>query len=65
MTEPTLAVFTDRVAEVVTELNGLSVSVVNEEITAADFDEALTELLTKMTEVEAAVSRLANLFWSR
>ena len=65
MTEPILAVFTDRVAEVVTELNGLRVSVVNEEITAADFDEALTELLTKMTEVEAAVSRLANLFWSR
>jgi hypothetical protein len=65
MTEPTLAEFTDRVAEVVTELNGLRVSVVNEEITAADFDEALTELLTKMTEVEAAVSRLANLFWSR
>jgi hypothetical protein len=65
MTEPILTEFADRVVEVVTELNGLRVSVVNEEITAADFDEALTELLTKMTEVEAAVSRLANLFWSR
>jgi len=55
--------FADRVALVVTELNGLISSIVNEEVTAADFGDDLTELFDKLDQVEAAVSELADLFW--
>ena len=55
--------FTDRVAYVVTDLNGLISGIVNEEITLSDFDGDLSELTDKLNEVEGAVSELAKLFW--
>ena len=58
-----LPAFADRVAEVVTDLNGLIGSIVNEEVTLADFDDDLTQLLEKLTEVEATVNELADVFW--
>ena len=58
-----LLAFTDRVALVVTDLNGLISSIVNEEVTVSDFDDDLTELFDKLDQVEAAVSELAKLFW--
>ena len=54
--------FADRVAYVVTDLNGLISSIVNEEIDSSDFDDDLTELFDKLSEVEGAVSQLENLF---
>lgn len=57
-----LLTFADRVAIVVTELNGLMSSIVNEEVTVADFGDDLTELFDKLAQVEAAVSELADLF---
>ena len=65
MSEPNLLQFADRAACVVTELNGFRSSIVNEEITAADFDrQNLAALLDQLTEVEGAVSRLADRFYS-
>lgn len=55
--------FADRVAYVVTDLNGLISSIVNEEVTLADFDDDLTPLLDKLKKVESAVSELADVFW--
>lgn len=57
--------FTDRVAYIITDLNGLISSIVNEEITLSDFDGDLTELTDTLNEVEAAVSKLAKFFWER
>lgn len=54
----------NRVSYVVTDLNGLISSMVNEEVTVADFDDDLTDLIDKLMKVEAAVQDLANLFWS-
>ncbi len=58
-----LLAFADRVAIVLTTLNGLTSSIINEEVTVSDFDDDLTELFDKLTQVEAAVSELAELFW--
>jgi hypothetical protein len=55
--------FADRVAYVVTGLNGLIGSVVNEEVTSSDFDGDLTQLFDELAKVEAAVRELADLFW--
>jgi hypothetical protein len=55
--------FADRVAYVVTDLNGLIGSMVNEEVTSSDFDGDLTQLFDKLAKVEAAVRELADLFW--
>jgi hypothetical protein len=55
--------FADRVAYVVTDLNGLIGSVVNEEVTSSDFDDDLTQLFDELAKVEAAVRELADLFW--
>ena len=57
-----LRTFVDQVALVVTDLNGLIRSIVNEEVTPSDFADDLTELFDTLSEVEAAVSELANLF---
>lgn len=56
--------FSDRLAYVVTDLNGLISSIVNEDITIADFDDNLTDLTYKLMKVEATVQDLTNLFWS-
>ena len=65
MSEPNLLQFAARAACVVTELNGFRSSIVNEEITAADFShQNLAALLDQLTEVEGAVGRLADLFYS-
>lgn len=58
-----LVTFADRIAYVVTDLNGLISSIVNEEMTIADFDDDLTPLLDKLKEVEGAVSELAGVFY--
>jgi hypothetical protein len=55
--------FADRVAVEVTNLNGLISSIVNEEITPSDFNNDLTQLFNKLTEVEGAVRELTNVFW--
>ncbi len=55
--------FSNKVAYVVTDLNGLSSSIVNEEVTLSDFDDDLTELFDKLNKVEEAVNELADLFW--
>jgi hypothetical protein len=55
--------FADRIAYAVTDLNGLISGVVNEEVTLSDFDDDLTQLFNKLTEVEAAVRELEDLFW--
>jgi hypothetical protein len=68
MTPPTkpqtLLVFADRIAYIVTDLNGLISSLVNDEVTPSDFGDDLTELFEKLDQVEEAVSDLANLFWT-
>ena len=53
-----LSEFVDRVTNVVTNLNGLISSIVNEEVTASDFDNDLTGLFDKLAKVEAVVSEL-------
>jgi hypothetical protein len=63
MNEQCLLQFAERVADVVTELNGFRISIVNEEITSSDFDDDLTDLFAKLKEVEEGVSRLADLFY--
>ena len=55
--------FADRLAYVVTDLNGLIGGVVNEEVTSSDFDDDLTQLFNKLAEVEVAVRELADMFW--
>ena len=61
--QQSLLEFSDRVAYVVTDLNGLRSSIVNEEITLSDFDNDLTALFDKLNEVEGTVSELADVFW--
>jgi hypothetical protein len=58
----TLLEFRDRVAYVVTDLNGLISSIVNQEVSVTDFDNDLTALFDKLSEVEGAVSELEDLF---
>ena len=55
-----LVEFSDRVAYVVTDLNGLMSSIVNQEITEADFEDDLTELFDKLSQVEGMVKALAD-----
>jgi len=55
--------FADRIAYLVTDLNGLISGVVNEEITSSDFDYDLTRLFDKLTQVEVAVRELVDMFW--
>ena len=55
--------FADRIAYVVTDLNGLIGGVVNEEVTSSEFDDDLTRLFDKLTQVEVAVRELADMFW--
>jgi hypothetical protein len=59
----TLLALADRVAYVVTDLNGLSSSIVNEEVTLSDFDNDLKELLAKLAEAERVVSELSDVFY--
>ena len=63
MSEQSLLRFAERVAGVVTELNGFRISIVNEEITSSDFDDDLADLFAKLNELEEAVSRLADRFY--
>jgi hypothetical protein len=58
-----LVEFADRIAYVVTDLNGLISGVVNEEVTPSDFDEDLTQLFDKLAKVAAAARELEDLFW--
>lgn len=60
-----LVEFSDRVALVVTDLNGFRSAIENEEITEADFDESITLLFSRLRAVEQAVEQLGNEFWSR
>jgi hypothetical protein len=58
-----LVVFSDRISYVVTDLNGLRSSIVNDEVEESDFNDVLSELFDKLVQVEGAVSELANTFW--
>ena len=60
----TLLDFSNQVAYVVSDLNGLIRSIVNDEITISDFDNDLTELFAKLNQLEEAVAELADLFYS-
>jgi hypothetical protein len=61
---PTLVQVSERLAFVVTELNGLVSLIVNEDVTKSDVDHPLlTELLARLAQVETAVNELADLFW--
>ena len=62
-TSLSLVEFTDRVAYVVTDLNGLISSIVNEEVTLDDFDHDLTDLFEQLKEVERVVGELTEQFW--
>ena len=53
--------FSDRVAEVVTDLNGMIILIANDEIDEGDLNN-LTELFEKLQQVEASVNDLADLF---
>ena len=53
-----LLAFADRVAMVVTNLNGLISSILDEEVTVSDFENGLAGLFDKLTKVEAAVNEL-------
>ena len=53
----------EKVAYVVTDLNGLISSIVNEEVTLADINHDLTPLLAKLAEVERVVSELSDVFY--
>ncbi len=55
--------FYERVAYVVTDLNGLRSSIVNEEVTLSDFDNDLAALFDRLEKVEEAVNKLADTFW--
>ena len=61
--QQTLFAVSDRIATVVTDLNGLIGSIVNEEFTASDFDQNLSELFESVAEVEATVTALADIFY--
>jgi hypothetical protein len=52
----------DRVAYVVTDLNGLISLIANDEVSSSDFNHDLTELFDRLGEVEGAVSKLTDLF---
>ena len=52
----------EKIAYVVTDLNSLISSIVNEEVSLADFDNELTELFDKLDRVEGAVSKLTDVF---
>jgi hypothetical protein len=54
----------EKIAYVVTDLNGLISSIVNEEVMASDFNDDLTQLFDKLNQVERAVSELTGVFWS-
>ena len=58
----TLTSIADRVALVVTNLNGLSSAIVNDEVTPADFNHDLTILENKLDQVEETVSQLTAVF---
>ena len=58
-----LLALADRIAYVVTDLNGLISIIVNEEVTLADFDDDLTQLFERLDKVEGAVSELTDVFW--
>ena len=55
--------FTDRVALIVTDLNGFQSSIVNEEISEADFGGDLNELFDRLRALERTVSELGDVFW--
>ena len=57
-----LLALADRVAYVVTDLNGLISSIVNEEVALTDFDDDLTQLFEKLAGVEKAVRELTDVF---
>ena len=59
----TLMQFTDRVALIVTDLNGFITSIVNDELTEADFDGEFSELFDRLRAVEQAVSELGDVIW--
>lgn len=59
----TLMQFEDRVALIVTNLNGFRSSIINDEISEADFGGDLSELFDKLRAVEKAVSELGDVFW--
>lgn len=61
--QPTLSQFGDRVVLIVTDLNGLRSCIVNDEITEADFDDALGELFDKLRAVEKTVGELSDIFY--
>ncbi len=66
MTKPienqSLEKFADRVADVITDLNGLTGAIVNDEIAVSDFDHDLTALFAKLNQVEGVVNELADAF---
>ena len=53
-----LSEFVDRVTNVVTNLNGLISSILDEEVTVSDFENGLAGLFDKLAKVEAVVSEL-------
>jgi len=53
-----LLAFADRVTMVVTNLNGLISSIVNEEVIVSDFENGLAGLFDKLVKVEATASEL-------
>ena len=57
-----LSSIADRLALVVTHLNGLSSTIINDEVTPADIGHDLSELEDKLAQVEATVSDLADAF---
>jgi hypothetical protein len=59
-----LSTFSDRVAYVVTDLNGLIGRIVNEEVTQANFKGDLTDLFHKLSQVEKIVNELVDVFWA-
>ena len=52
----------DRIALVVTELNGLSSIIVNEEVTPTDLADDLSGLEQQLAQLEMTVSQLADVF---
>ena len=67
MTHPiehqSLEKFAGRVGDVVTTLNGLISIIVNDEVTASDFGDDLSEVLAKLKQVEAVTYELETIFW--
>lgn len=60
-----LPAFADRVSQLVTDLNGLTRIITNEELTLADFDGDLTPLFQVLVGVEVAVKRLTAEIYKR